>query len=219
MNKKLLVFASGSATGGGSGFENLVRASRDGRLNANIVGVVSNHLEGGVYRRATELGIPFTFFSNPQTPAQYQEIAAESRAEFFALSGWLRRVVGLDLSTRFNQRTVFNIHPGPLPQFGGPGMYGHRVHEAVMEAFGRGELLNSAVTMHFVTPGEYDTGPVFFRRYIGITQMDTAETLARGVNQVEHEWQPIITDLVVRGDISWDGVDPKSLKVPSIKRL
>jgi len=213
MNKKLLAFASGSATGGGSGFENLVRASRDGRLDADIVGVVSNHLEGGVQRRAVELGIPFTFFGKPQTAERYREIALESGAEFFALSGWLKKVSGLDLSTPFNPRTVFNIHPGPLPTFGGPGMHGHHVHEAVMAAFGRGEVSDSAVTMHFVTP-EYDKGPVFFRHFVGITKIDTAETLARNVNQVEHEWQPIITNLVLKGDISWDGVNPESLKVP-----
>jgi folate-dependent phosphoribosylglycinamide formyltransferase PurN len=62
---RLLIFASGTDTDGGSGFENLVAASRDGRLTADIVGVVSNHEHGGVSKRAKRLGIPFFFFPDP----------------------------------------------------------------------------------------------------------------------------------------------------------
>lgn len=152
---KILVFASGSAEGGGSGFEKLVLASRGGSLDADIVGVVSNHANGGVRSRADKPDVPFLHFAKPWTGEAYQKFASESGADFFALSGWLKLVAGLDPITRFNSQTVFNIHPGPLPNFGGPGLYGHHVHEAVMAAFRRGEITHSAVSMHFVT-GEYD---------------------------------------------------------------
>jgi len=210
---KLLVFASGSAKGGGSGFEQLVKASEDGTLYADIVGVVSNHAEGGVSERAEKLGIPFIHFPKPWSAEEYQRIASESGADFFALSGWLKLVRGLDPKTPFNSRTVFNIHPGPLPQFGGTGMYGHHVHDAVIEAFKRGDVTHSAVTMHFVTE-EYDRGPVFFEGIVEIENDDTPETLGSRVNQQEHRWQPIVTNLVVNGDILWDGDDPDSLEIP-----
>lgn len=222
MNKpRVLIFASGSAEGGGSGFEKLVLASRGGPLSADIVAVVSNHANGGVRARADKLGIPFLHFPKPWTGDAYQKFATESGADFFALSGWLKLVTGLDPATRFNSRTVFNIHPGPLPNFGGPGLYGHHVHEAVIAAFKRQEITHSAVCMHFVT-GEYDRGPVFFQCYVKINDGDTPETIGARVNQQEHQYQPEITNMVVNGLIKWDGVHPHSLEVPlgySIKRF
>jgi len=119
MRPKLLVFASGSAEGGGSGFENLVASSRKGVLLAEIIGVVSNYMDGGVRARADKLAIPFYHFPKPWDAEAYQRITRASRANFFALSGWLKLVVGLDPNTNFNSRTVSNIHPGPLPKFGG----------------------------------------------------------------------------------------------------
>ena len=211
---KVLVFASGSAEGGGSGFEKLVLASRGGQLYADIVAVVSNHANGGVRARADKLGVPFLHFVKPWTAEAYQKFAMESGADFFALSGWLKLVAGLDPATRFNSRTVFNIHPGPLPAFGGPGLYGHHVHEAIITAFGRQEITHSAVSMHFVTE-EYDRGPVFFRCNVKINDDDTPDTIGTRVNQQEHIYQPRITSMVVNGLIKWDGVNPDSLEVPS----
>ena len=194
----LLIFASGSADGGGSGFENLVEYSRREALGARIVAVVSNHPDGGVKKRADRLGIAFVHFPAPYTAERYQAFVSACGADFVALSGWLKIVRGL------NPRTTMNIHPGPLPRFGGPGMYGHHVHEAVLAAYHKGEITHSAVTMHFVTE-EYDRGPVFFRMPVPIEPGDTAETLAARVNRTEHEWQPVVTSKVIRGEIAWDG--------------
>lgn len=204
---RLLVFASGSATGGGSGFEKLVVASREGVLDADIVAVVSNYLRGGIRERASRLGISFIHFPGPWTEVEYKEIKARIGFDFAALSGWLKLVKGLD------PKITFNIHPGPLPDFGGPRMYGHYVHEAVLKAYRDGVITHSAVSMHFVTE-EYDRGPVFFRKPVEIKPEDTAGEIGNRVNAQEHIWQPRITNLVVRGEISWDGKNPNSLRVP-----
>jgi len=204
---KIIIFSSGTKTGGGSGFENLVRAQREGILDAEIAAVVSNHDAGGVRERADRLGVPFVHFAGPFEAEEYQKIVRDTGAEWVALSGWLKLVTGLD------PRTTFNIHPGPLPQFGGKGMYGHHVHDAVVEAYKRGEVTHSAVTMHFVTP-VYDEGPVFFRYPIEVLPNDTGETLGARVNEAEHEWQPRITNMVVHEEIRWDGKNSKSLIVP-----
>ncbi len=201
---KLLIFATGTPEGGGSGFENLVTASRDGRLTAEIVGVVCNFEHGGVREKADRLGIPFYCMAGPYNAGDYQALVVQTGAEFCALSGWLKLVKGLD------PRTTFNIHPGPLPEFGGSGLYGHFVHEAVMKAYKEGRVTHSAVSMHFVTP-EFDEGPVFFSHPVEILPDDTADTLAKRVNEAEHRYQPEITNLVVNGQISWDGKDPVSL--------
>ncbi len=211
--KKLLIFSSGTKEGGGSGFENLVNASRNGILNAEIVGVVSNHENGGVRQRADRLGVKFIHFPSPCTADGYQRIARETGAEYFALSGWLKLVSGLDPQTSFNSKTVFNIHPGPLPKFGGAGMYGHHVHEAVVEAYKRGEVTHSAVSMHFVTE-KYDEGPMILDYPVEVLPDDTGETLGKRVNEAEHKVQPVITNLVVDGAIHWNGVNRESLVRP-----
>jgi len=205
--KKLLIFASGSKDGGGSGFQELVENSRTGVLNAQIVAVVSNRESGGVKQKADKLGVPFIYFPEPWDQESYRKIVLLAGADFISLSGWLKRTIGLDTAT------TINIHPGLLPRFGGKGMYGHHVHEAVIEAYRKGEVKESAVSMHFVTE-KYDEGPIFFKYPVLIRRNDTAETLGERVNKIEHGWQSYITNLVINGKISWDGKDPKSLKVP-----
>ena len=224
MKKKIIIFASGTKEGGGSGFENMVNTTRSGILNAEILAVISNHQNGGVRERADRLGIPFVYFparkltesgefidkdgnkidpSEFGTALNYKKLT--KNADLVCLSGWLKLVTGLD-----PQKTI-NIHPGPLPRFGGTGMYGHFVHEAVMEAYKNEEVSHSAVSMHFVTE-KYDEGPLFFSQSVPIFPDDTAETLAKRVNEVEHKWQPVITEKVLTGEISWDGKNPKSLR-------
>jgi len=210
---KLIIFASGSKDGGGSGFRNLVMHHKLGLLHADILAVVSNHEHGGVRKIADDEGIKFIHFAGPYEPREYQGIVKETGAEFVALSGWLKLISGLPANK------TFNIHPGPLPDFGGKGMYGHFVHEAVMAAFHRGEITHSAVSMHFVTDPKgdkenYDKGPVIFRYPVKIEKDDTPETLAKKLNAIEHAWQPFVTNLVVNGLISWSGKDDESLHFP-----
>lgn len=205
--KKILVFASGTKEGGGSGFQELVENSRTGVLESEIVAVVSNHENGGVRQRANKLKVPFVHFIPPWDAEAYQKLAHDYKPDLICLSGWLKLVRGLDPA-----KTI-NIHPGPLPRFGGAGMYGHHVHEAVIAAFKSGEVKTSAVTMHFVTE-KFDEGPVFFRYPVLIHDTDTVETLGERVNKIEHAWQSWATNLVVQGYISWDGENPHSLKVP-----
>lgn len=205
--QRLLIFASGTETGGGSGFRALVDASRAGRLHAEIVGVVSQHREGGVRRIASELDVPFSYFPPRWDAHGYRWVVKHLRADWCALSGWSKLALGLD------PRTTFNIHPAPLPRFGGKGMYGLQTHAAVLDAYRKGEVAETGFCMHFVTE-TYDAGPVFFRYPVGIVPTDTPEILGRRVQCMEHAWQPYLTDLVVTGAIRWDGKDPASLVVP-----
>lgn len=209
MRPKIIVFASGSAQGGGSGFENLVVHSRhkQGDLDAKIVAVVSNHAQGGVYERARRLDVPFVHFPPPWTAERYAAIVAQSGAEWVALSGWLKLVCGLDPCR------TFNIHPALLSfeqgRFGGQGMFGHVVHEAVAAALVRGEIGQSGFSMHFVTDGdEYDKGPVFFEHRVPLAPGMDADAIGKVVNAAEHRLQPLITNRVVHGEISWDGYSP-----------
>ncbi len=193
INVRILVFASGDEKGGGSGFQELVEFSRTHPpvLDAQIIGVVSNHEHGGVRKRADALHIPFEYWAGPYDAKGYRSFVEKYKADFVMCSGWLKFVKGLDPA-----KTV-NIHPGPLPQFGGSGMYGHRVHEAVMAAFHRGEIIQSAVTMPFVDEAAYDHGPIIFQMPVLIRPDDDAESLAKRVNEKERAWQSHILNLVV----------------------
>jgi len=197
---RVLVFASGDEKGGGSGFQELVEFSRTNPpvLDAQIVGVISNHPQGGVHRRADALHIPFEHWAGPYDAKGYQTFVGKFQADFVMCSGWLKFVRGLDPA-----KTV-NIHPGPLPQFGGPGMFGHHVHEAVVAAYRRGEITQSAVTMHFVDDVAFDHGPTIFQMPVLIRPDDDAETLAQRVNEKERAWQSHILNLVVHGYITLD---------------
>lgn len=194
---RVLVFASGDEKGGGSGFQELVEFSRTSPpvLDAQIIGVISNHQHGGVRKRADALHIPFEYWRGPYRAEGYQVFVRRYRADFVMCSGWLKFVRGLDPA-----KTV-NIHPGPLPRFGGAGMYGHHVHEAVMAAYHRGEITQSAVTMHFVDETAYDHGPIIFQMPVLIRPEDDAESLAKRVNEKERAWQSHILSLVVHGHI------------------
>jgi phosphoribosylglycinamide formyltransferase-1 len=222
---KLIIFASGTKEGGGSGFENLVRATQNfsnpitkiPELNADIIAVVSNHEQGGVRERARRLNIPFihipnrTLSDNVLCVEAYRKVVEESGAEWYALSGWLKHVKGLDPAC------TFNIHPALLSQldgrFGGKGLHGVHVHEAIKAAFEKSEITETGVTMHFVTD-EYDRGPIFFEYKIPLKKGMTAEEIGKTVNKAEHEWQPRITNMVIHGEIAWDGKDPRTLTVP-----
>jgi phosphoribosylglycinamide formyltransferase 1 len=216
---KVIVFASGSKDGGGSGFENLVVQSRENpKVNFKVVAVVSNHEHGGVREKAERLGISFIYLDKDHRTAEdYERVVRESGAEWVSLSGWLKLVPMKenpdDPNSGLDPSKTINIHPGPLPKFGGAGMYGHHVHDAVMEAFRKGEVTHGAVSMHFAT-AKYDEGPKFLHYPVLIQEGDTAEILGKRVNEAEHEIQPVITSMVVNSEISWDGKDPKSLKVP-----
>jgi phosphoribosylglycinamide formyltransferase-1 len=205
---ELIIFASGTQDDGGSGFENLV-TSPD--LDADIVAVVSSHERGGVRERAEKLGIPFEYFPGPFDVRHYRTIVQRYGAEWIALSGWLKKVEGLD------PVRTFNIHPALLSfdrgRFGGPGMYGHRMHEAVKAALDAGEIHDTGFSMHFVTD-TYDRGPIFFESRVPLKEGMSADEIARAVNVEEHRLQPKITNMVVHGEIRWDGKDPASLVRP-----
>jgi phosphoribosylglycinamide formyltransferase-1 len=203
--KKIAALASGDEDSGGSGFEKLVEASVRGDLGAEVSCVLSNYPTGGVYERAKRLGIRFEFFDNPWTVEHFYQLVGEE-IDLVCMSGWRKLAVGFD-STK-----TINIHPAPLPQFGGPGMHSHFVHEAVMKAYHARQVTHSAVSMHFVTD-KFDQGPKFFEYLVEIEPNDTPVTLKARLNVIEHEYQWQLTKQVLEGKITWDGINKDSLVI------
>lgn len=213
--KKLIVFASGTEQGGGSGFKQLARYAAGGGASYEVCAVVSHHEHGGVRIKADELSIPFEYFPRPHESIGYRDLVTKYRADYAALSGWMRFVEGLDPA-----RTI-NIHPSLLSfrqgRFGGKGMYGHKVHEAVHEALHKGELdqltngkdgvhaiAHSGFTMHFVTNRYDDPDTTFAEVRVAIDRSMSPDTIQDLVKKAEHMWQPILTDMVTSGKIRYE---------------
>lgn len=217
MKERILVFAMGGKTveaGGGSGFQELVEFSRTtpAVLDADIVGVISGYADGAVADKADRLGVEFICWPGPYDAYGYQHHVKKFQADFVMCSGWTKLVQGLD------PKTTWNIHPALLPEFGGPGMYSHYVHDAVVKAFEEGRITQSAVTIHAVIDKgsdkkAYDKGPIMFQFPVPMRKGDTAETLAKRVNEKERAWQAFILDKIVHHRIWLEGTSEKDWQV------
>jgi len=172
------------ASHGGSSMKAILGAIAEGELRASASVVISNNADAEALSHSRALGIPAYHLSETRLgnadalDRAVAETLAERGAELIVLSGYMRKIGPLTLA-RFRHR-ILNIHPGPLPKFGGRGMYGRFVHEAVIAA---GERL-SGICIH-VVDDEYDHGPVLARREVPVEPGDTAETLAARVRAQE----------------------------------
>ncbi len=182
---RLAIFASG----GGSNFQAIVDASERGHLRAKVVLCVTNNRGAGVIERAENHSIPVLRIS----PTDYDDsrmyvskLLDELNGygvDFIALAGYMK-MIPAEIVERYTGR-MLNIHPALLPAYGGRGMYGMRVHRAVIAA---GEKTSGA-TVHLVDE-EYDTGPVVLQYSVPVLREDTAESLAARILEVEHRLYP-----------------------------
>jgi len=172
------------ASHNGGSMRAIVRAMREGALAAEPAIVISNNADAPALAWARGEGIPAANISrkalgpDADIDAAIAEALGRAGVELVVLSGWMRKL-GPATLRRYHER-ILNIHPGPLPKYGGEGMYGRRVHEAVIAG---GEPA-SAITIHLVDD-EYDRGAVLARRAVPVEPGDTAETLERRVQAAE----------------------------------
>lgn len=152
-------------------------------LAAEVVGVVASRDCGGV-EIARRAGAPVEVIRGEIPAGRLAEILEQRGADWIVLAGYLRRV-NIPAAPRDYRGRVVNIHPALLPRFGGPGMYGDRVHAAVLAA-GESE---SGCTVH-LADGEYDEGPIVLQMSCPVLPGDTPETLAARVFELEKEAYP-----------------------------
>jgi len=183
--KNLAVFASGR----GSNFQAIYHHIEKYKLPATFSAVISDRKHPGAADFAYDKGIPFLFlnqkaFDSDDDYALRLLKELESRQiNWIILAGYLK-LIPLIVVNAFRNR-ILNIHPALLPSFGGPGMYGHHVHEAVKES----GVKVSGATVHIVDE-EYDKGPIVIQKTVPVYYEDTPETIADRVLQVEHEIYP-----------------------------
>lgn len=187
-------------SGGGTTLQNLIDQVAAGKLPASLAGVVSSRADAFGVARAEKAGLPVAVVSAaPRRAAFADEVWAAVRAfqpELVCLAGWLHL---LPIPADFRHR-VLNIHPSLLPAFGGKGMYGHHVHEAVL-AYG---AKVSGCTVH-IADDTYDTGPIVVQKCVPVKAGDDSDTLAARVFQAECEAYPEAIRLFAEGRVTVQG--------------
>ena len=197
--KKIAIFASG----GGSNFREIYNQIQKGDIPAKIVLVVSNNPQCGAIIFASEQGLENfivndTRFPNPDTRGKLLfQALLKAEVELICLAGYIK-LLPIRIVNEYKDR-ILNIHPALLPQFGGKGFYGIKVHEAVIDA-GAAE---SGVTVHLVDE-EYDHGKIIAQKKVKVQSGDTAITLAKRVLKVEHDLYPKVVKAFCKDRVVWE---------------
>ena len=184
MKKNIAIFASGS----GSNAENIIRYfQKNDSVQVSLV--LSNKSDAYVLERAHRLGVPSNVFPKEDWIAgdEILAILQEYRIDFVVLAGFLVRVP--DLLLHAYPDKIINIHPALLPKYGGKGMYGDRVHEAVVAA---GET-ETGITIHYLNE-HFDEGEIIVQYKCPVVAEDTAGDVAKKVHALEYEYYPKVID-------------------------
>lgn len=182
--RNIAIFASGSGTNA----ENIIRYFANSE-NVKVALVLSNNRNVGVHGRVNKLGVPSFVFSRDEftegTPIL--EKLAEYEICFIVLAGFMNKIS--DVILQAFPGKIVNIHPALLPKYGGKGMYGMHVHEAVVKA---GEK-ESGITIHYINE-RYDEGPVIFQASCPVSPSDSPEEVARKVHALEYAYYPEVIE-------------------------
>ncbi|MGC8864957.1 MAG: phosphoribosylglycinamide formyltransferase [Bacteroidales bacterium] len=184
----LAIFASGSGTNA----EAIIRYF-SGHPSIHVAGVLCNKAGAGVIERARRLSTPCRVFSrNDFTENGWvDQWLREHRVDYIILAGFLWLVP--PFLVKAYPRRIINIHPALLPAYGGKGMYGDRVHQAVIAA---GEK-ESGITIHRVDE-IYDHGEILFQASCPVYPDDSPQSLAQRIHTLEHQFYPLIIERVIR---------------------
>ncbi|HEU4588945.1 MAG TPA: phosphoribosylglycinamide formyltransferase [Gemmatimonadales bacterium] len=173
-----------AVSGRGSNLEALLQAlPASGPASVELV--LSNRAGAGGLEVAHRHGVETAVLANPADPAAWLAPLERARIDLIVLAGYLK-LVPPAVVERYRGR-ILNIHPALLPAFGGPGMYGHRVHEAVLAS----GAVESGATVHLVDE-VYDRGQILAQARVPVLPGDTADTLAARVLAVEHRLLPAV---------------------------
>jgi phosphoribosylglycinamide formyltransferase-1 len=186
--KRIAIFASGSGTNAQRIIEHFTNKDI-----ANVELLLSNNKDAYVLERAKKLHVPSCIFTRNEF---YQtdkiiRMLEENKIDFIVLAGFLW-LLPTKLIQLYPNRIV-NIHPALLPKYGGKGMYGHHVHEAVIA----NNEKESGITIHFVNEN-YDEGNTIFQAKCPVEPSDTPDSLAEKIHILEHEHFPLVIEALVK---------------------
>ncbi len=190
MKKRIVIFASGS----GTNTENIIKYFQRTQV-AEVVLVLSNKKDAKVLKRAESLNIKAVSFTKEEllSEAGVLKHLQTTKPDLIVLAGFLLKFPALLLKEFPNK--VINIHPALLPKYGGKGMYGSFVHQAVVD----NKEAETGITVHYVNE-HYDEGAIITQKKVDLLKSDTVETVAQKVHNLEYEWFPkVIEEILLHG--------------------
>lgn len=185
--KRIVVFASGS----GSNAENIIKFFNHTKT-AKVTQVLSNNEHAKVFERCKRLNTKCVYISKFQfSESDYVLNLLKEEADFIILAGFLRKIPK-EIIDAFPNR-IINIHPALLPKYGGKGMYGMHVHEAVKA----NNEKETGITIHYVNEN-YDEGAIIFQAKTSLSKEDTPATIAAKIHELEQRYFPrVIEDVIL----------------------
>ncbi len=191
MKKRIVIFASGS----GTNTQNLIQYFQQSKI-AEVVLVLSNKKDAKVLERANSLSINSLYFQRDSLSSSngVLKLLNEVRADLIVLAGFLLKFPEIILNAYPNK--VVNIHPALLPKYGGKGMYGSHVHEAVVE----NQENETGITIHYVNEN-YDEGAIIFQKSIELSKSDTPVDVAKKVHKLEYEYFPKVIETILKNGV------------------
>lgn len=186
--KKIAILASGEGTNA----ERIIRYFLEKRT-AEVALVITNKAQAGVLKRAERLSVPSLILTAQEfASGKALEALHLYNIDFIVLAGFLLKVPDTILHDYPNK--IVNIHPALLPKFGGKGMYGSHVHQAVIDSNEK----ESGITIHYINE-HYDEGNTIFQATCPVLPDDTPDTLAARVHQLEYEYFPRVIERAILG--------------------
>lgn len=187
MKKRIVIFASGSGTNA----QNLIEFFQKSSF-AEVVLVLSNKKDAKVLERSKRLNVESLSFNKEDLFSSEGIIVLlkKVRADIIVLAGFLLKFPEIILKEYPNK--VINLHPALLPKYGGKGMYGERVHEAVVA----NKEVESGITIHYVNE-QYDEGAIIFQKRVAISQGDTPSKVAEKIHRLEYEYFPKVIEAIL----------------------
>ncbi len=186
--KKIAIFASGS----GSNAEKIALYFANNK-DIKISLILTNNKDAFVLERAKKLNVPSFVFNRKDLVGSDRvlHLLKEHDIDFVVLAGFLW-LVPLNIIQEYKGK-IINIHPALLPKYGGKGMYGMNVHEAVI----KNKETISGITIHYVNE-EYDKGDIIIQARCKVEDSDTPETLAEKIHELEHEYFPKTIEKIIK---------------------
>lgn len=177
--KSIIIFASGK----GSNAQNIINHFKQKPI-AKVSLIVSNNPNAGVIEIAKSHNIPFYILDTKQTSSEdFLDLLASHNPDLIILAGYLKKIPESLILEYPNK--IINIHPSLLPKYGGKGMYGHHVHDAVKSA----NESETGITIHYVNE-HYDKGNIIQQAHCLLTNDDTVETIANKISKLEYFFFP-----------------------------
>lgn len=191
LKKRIVIFASGSGTNA----QNLIEYFQQSELG-EVVLVLSNRKDAKVLIRSKSLNVRAKHFTKEElfSSQGVLKLLKEAQADLIILAGFLLKFPAFILNEYPNQ--VINLHPALLPKYGGKGMYGHFVHEAVVA----NKEEKTGITIHYVNEN-YDEGAIIFQKSVTLTENDTPETVAEKIHKLEYAYFPGVVESILLSEI------------------